>query len=223
MTTTMTSRRQDETKSSPSGAATRLKVDARVAGALPVASTALWQGGGRAPIAWAVSAHGGAGATTLAQMLAPVGDAADQWPAHDEYPLCVVVCRSTRTGLDAAQSAILQSKSGHTGRCEVLGVVIVADAPGKTPKSLAQRETVLEELTTVWRVPYLTGIRENDVGDLAEWKPHRGSESDDGSKRTRRRKSPVTEEVPAAVAAVGEEIFNAAFAVHQQAEKGNTP
>ncbi|MHA2788308.1 DUF6668 family protein [Corynebacterium sp. S7] len=198
--------------------APRLKVDAQTRHALTVAEEPIFTGEGYSPVAWAVGAHGGAGATTLARTLAPVGDAGAAWPTKDEYPLCVVVCRSTRMGLDAAQSAVLQAKSGHAGECEVLGVVIVADAPGRTPKSLVRRETVLEELTHVWHVSYLPGIRENDVSDLAVWVPRSDSE-DEGQRRSRKKNLPVTEEVPQTIAQLGANIFEAAYAAHSLKDK----
>lgn len=195
-----------------------LKVDEQVREALPVAQQQLWQSQQRAPVAWAVGAHGGAGTSTLAQVFAPVGDAGTQWPAADEHPWCVVVCRSTRTGLDAAQSAVLQAHSGNAGGCEVLGVVIVADAPGKTPKALRNRETVLEELTEVWRVPYVPGFREHATSELAQWVPTAGEASKPESKRAGQRVS-VTERPPAQVAEVGAAVFRAAFAAFQAKEQ----
>lgn len=213
MTTITTLRHEQPTEETP-----RMKVDSHTHQALPIADEALWDGRGRAPVVWAVGAHGGAGASTLAQVLAPVGDAGARWPAHDEFGLCVVVCRSTRTGLDAAQSAVLQAQSGHAGSCEVLGVVIVADAPGKTPKSLRHRESVLEELTTVWRVPYLPGIRENDIEDLAVWQPTSDTDEVAGRGRKRAKKQPVTAAVPQVLADRGDDIFRAAFAAHSDKE-----
>lgn len=197
----------------------RMKVDSQTRHALPVADRTLFSGEGYSPVAWAVGAHGGAGASTLARMWAPVGDAGAVWPAKDEFPLCVVVCRSTRMGLDAAQSAVLQAQSGHADECEVLGVVIVADAPGKTPKSLARRETVLEELTQVWRVPYVPGIRENDVSDLAVWAPTPENDDEKTKGRGRKKKFPVTDEVPQTIAQLGTYIFDAAYAAHSLKDK----
>lgn len=196
----------------------RMKVDAQAQRALPLSSQAVFEGSGRAPVAWAVAAHGGAGATTLGRVLAPVGDAGSQWPVHDEFTYCVVVCRSTRTGLDAAQSAVLQAQSGHAAQCQVLGVVIVADAPGRVPKPLVRRELVLEELSTVWRVPYLSGIRESNVADLAVWQPQPNA-ADDDVQRGRRKKQAVTEDVPQVLAQLGEDIFQAAFVAHVQKDE----
>lgn len=200
--------RPEATQDAPAEQA--MKVDTQVCEALPLAEEALYTGDARPPVVWFVGAHGGSGASTLARVFAPMGDADKRWPTHDEHPMCVVVCRSTRSGLDAAQSAVLQAKSGNAGNCSVLGVVIVADAPGKTPKALKQRETVLEDLTPIWRVPYLAGIRENDVNDLAVWEPSMTDE-DDSRRRLRQKPQPVTDTVPKSLAAVGKAIFNEAY------------
>lgn len=193
-----------------------LRVSSTAKGFLPVATTALASQSDRVPIAWAVAAHGGAGATTLASVLAPVADSQGQWPAYDQHPFCVVVCRSTWTGLDAAHSAILQGQSGDTGGCIILGVVIIDDSPGKTPKLLLQRERVLEDLTTVWKVPYVRDFRVYAPDELAVWVP--GKNSGDAT-RGRRRKKLATKVVPEALVELGQEIFQAACAAYKDQEK----
>ena len=195
-----------------------MKVDTQVREALPLAQQALHTGDARPPVAWFVGAHGGSGASTLAHVFAPMGDADKQWPTHDEHPMCVVVCRSTKSGLDAAQSAVLQAKSDNAGNCTVLGVVIVADAPGKTPKALRQRETVLEDLTTIWRVPYIAGIRVSDRSDLAVWEPSMPDEEEQ-RRRFPSKKQPVTDAVPKALAEVGRKIFTKAYTTFKEQEE----
>lgn len=192
------------------------KISATAKGFLPVAHQQLADPAERAPIAWAVGAHGGAGASTLASVIAPIADSGGQWPAYDQHRYCVVVCRSTWTGLDAAHSAVLQSQAGDTGGCEVLGVVIIADAPGRTPKPLVQREKVLEDLTHVWRVPYLPDFRVTAPDKLAVWTP---AATTDHERKRGLRKAPATDEVAAAIAELGHEIFQAAFAAHTKNEK----
>lgn len=186
----------------------RLKVAQTTTSFLPLADSILANVEQRTPIAWALGAHGGAGASTLAAMIAPLGDAHGTWPVHDDFPYVVVCCRSTRAGLDAAQSAVLQAQAGGAGVCRVLGVVIVADTPGKTPKSLHQRETLLEDITRIWRVPYYPGVREAQVTELAQWRPHTVTET----KRVKR--APVTQCVPSDLATIADEIFHAAYRIH---------
>lgn len=192
------------------------RISATAKGFLPIATVQLADPEDRSPIAWAVGAHGGAGASTLARVIAPVADSGGRWPAKDEHRYCVVVCRSTWTGLDAAHSAVLQAQAGDTGGCEVLGVVIVADAPGRTPKPLVQREKVLEDLTRVWRVPYMQDFRVTSPEKLAVWTP---SASTDQERKRGLRKAPATAEVASCIADLGNEIFHAAFSAYKTKEK----
>ncbi|MCQ9334512.1 hypothetical protein NQ042_10590 [Corynebacterium phoceense] len=138
----------------------------------PLAEERLAQVGERDPLIWLIAAHGGAGATFLARSLAPFGDAGQFWPVKDKYPWCVVVARTTRTGLEAAHDLVLQEQSNKSGGCRVLGIILVADAPGKTPKSIEQRISVLEKtVPTIWRVGYFEDWRESTLEDLPQWSP----------------------------------------------------
>ncbi|EFQ79361.1 hypothetical protein MHX62_10070 [Corynebacterium sp. ACRQM] len=137
-----------------------------------LADTRLAPEGEMDPLIWLVAAHGGAGATYLAHALAPFGDAGQLWPVHDKYPWCVIVARTTRAGLEAAHDLALQDQSNKTGGCRVLGIILVADAPGKLPRSLEQRITVLEKtVPTIWRVDYFDDWRESTVDELPQWSP----------------------------------------------------
>lgn len=189
------------------------KVAADAADFLPIATYRQFTAESTQPIAWALAAHGGAGASTLSRVLAPVADAEGSWPSQDEFPYVAIVCRSTRMGLEAAHSAVLQAQAGRTGGCTLLGVVVVADAPGRVPKSLAQRVSVIEELTEVWHVGYETSIREAQIDELAEWVPGDDASQSTGNRKNRRKK-PATESTPADFTAVGEALFTAAFAAH---------
>lgn len=176
-------------------------------GELPVATESLSAVGDTAPAFWCVAAHGGAGATTLSHLWAPAGDAGQCWPAADEYTGCVVVCRSTMTGLDAAHSVILQAERDGQLGCTLLGVVVIADAPGKVSKALKQKLTVLEELATLWHLDYHLGVRDHLPHELATWAPTQKS----AATKRRRKLPPVTEEVAAQVADIGRDIFLAAY------------
>lgn len=178
-----------------------------IEGELPVASSPLESGSSTAPAFWCVGAHGGAGATTLAQLWAPAGDAGQVWPAAEEFTTCVVVCRSTMTGLDAAHSVVLQGQRDDRTGCTVLGVVVIADSPGKLSKPLKQKISVLAELSTLWHIGYEHGIRDHLPHELATWIPSPEAESP----KKRRKKQGVTEEVPVEVARVGHEVFLAAY------------
>lgn len=96
---------------------------------LPVAAV---PGGGL----WVLGAHGGAGASTLAGLLG-ARDALGAWPLPTGGESRVlVVARTSGYGVARAQCAALQWASGTLPGIELVGVVWVADAPGRTPREL---------------------------------------------------------------------------------------
>ena len=95
----------------------------------------------------------------------------------------------------------------------MLGVVVVADAPGKLPKSLARKIAVIEEIVEIWHVPYLTELRLAEAEELASWQP--GAAAPERRRMTTKRAVPATEKVPAVLAAVAEEVFSSAMAAHK--------
>lgn len=169
-----------------------------------------------APAVWLVGAHGGAGVSTLSHILAPMGDAGQAWPAGVENPYCVLVCRSTKVGLERAHQAALQARAGQAGDVMLLGIAIVADAPGKMPKALARKIGVIEQHFRIWRIPYLDAIRVTDMDDLAVWEP--GYELPERKKRSRRKTPPITDVPAVEVITVAEAIFDSALEAHELAE-----
>lgn len=87
------------------------------------------------PGLWVVGAHGGAGATTWAHLLG-AGDAGCAWPRPPHPVQVLVVARANRTGLRAAQAAAIQWASGAVEAVDLVGLLLVADAPGRMPKGL---------------------------------------------------------------------------------------
>lgn len=133
-----------------------------------------WPNAPRVPSWWFLGAHGGAGTTTLAmcsQGGSEVygGDAGHLWPqpsieiARD----VIVVARTTTWGLESAQDAARQF---HTGRVpegtELLGLVLVADAPGRLPKPLALlRRLVASAYLQTWSVNWHEECRMTGRGE----------------------------------------------------------
>lgn len=114
--------------------------------------------GARASL-WLVGAHGGAGESTLA-MLGPGWAAAEHaWPelSGDGVAPCVVVARTHVRGLLAARTALTQWAGSGVGRSvRLLGVVLVADAPGRLPGSLRDlSRLVAGGAPRVWNVPWV--------------------------------------------------------------------
>ncbi|MGW5333115.1 DUF6668 family protein [Streptomyces bauhiniae] len=113
-----------------------------------------------APVAW-VAAHGGAGATSLAGALGGA-DLGTRWPepGRGEPARMFVVARTHGAGIQAASSVLDALRTGsHPRGLELLGVVLVADAPGRLPLTLARRVRVLATAAPVHRVPWVPSWR----------------------------------------------------------------
>jgi hypothetical protein len=184
---------------------------------LPIAEQPLHQDEGFSPLVWLVGAHGGAGTTSLAHAVAAFGDAGQQWPAEDEYPWSVIVARTTREGLEAAHDTALQAQAGKSGDCKVLGVILVADAPGKIPKAIEQRMTVLERVVpTIWTVDYHPSWRESLTKDRPQWSPLDDAPEPVEKKWWQKNKTDdIPDTIPAAVQEMAEEIIDRARQAHK--------
>lgn len=112
---------------------------------------------------WWVGCHGGAGTTTLHQ---EVGAGAESgirgWPTRADggRTHVVLVTRTHARGLTAAQTVARQWAAGHAGNVELLGLVAVADAPGRLPKALRESlRFVAGGVPRLWRIPWVEGWR----------------------------------------------------------------
>lgn len=109
--------------------------------------------------------HGGAGETVLAELLGGMA-CQHRWPLRpanedEETPAVVfLVARQNKRGLDAASHAARDWASGAHPDVELQGLVLVADAPGKTPRSLAgQTRVVSGGVPRTWVVPWIEELR----------------------------------------------------------------
>ncbi|MEU1627751.1 DUF6668 family protein [Streptomyces sp. NPDC020096] len=131
---------------------------------LPASPLTAPQQGPPAPWWW-VGCHGGAGASTLTAALGHTNaaDAHGRWPAPQRPDLAraVVVARTHYHGLQMAQVAARQWASGGTPEgVEVLGLVLVTDAPGKLPRPLREfAHLVSGGFPRVWEIPWFEEIR----------------------------------------------------------------
>lgn len=112
---------------------------------------------------WIVGAHGGAAESTIASLV-PAWSAADHaWhPSGGDVPArSLVVARTHARGLTAAKAAAKQWASGLVPDVELLGLVLVADAPGRLPKPLRDLSKLISggyprtwslSWTEVWRL-----------------------------------------------------------------------
>jgi hypothetical protein len=110
---------------------------------------------GHRPSGGGLGVHGGAGVSTLKRAVPGGRDASRAWPAAPESQPVVLVARSSANGLRAAQNAAQQWASGMVSGVELLGLVVVADAPGKLPKSLRDRVRLVSGgVPRLWEIPW---------------------------------------------------------------------
>jgi hypothetical protein len=115
---------------------------------------------------WWLGAHGGAGESTLQELFSGSRAADHTWPltGADRSPArVVVVARTHAHGLTAAQSAIREWAAGDIDVL-LLGLVLVADAPGRLPHGLRRlADLIAGGVPSVWSLPWIEAWR---VGEL---------------------------------------------------------
>ncbi|MGW4248308.1 hypothetical protein [Nocardia sp. NPDC004722] len=164
-------------------------------------------GGGRAPLVWLLGVHGGAGATTLAHVLAPAADSYRRWPGvfDRESPFVVLVARETIAGLTRAHDLLRQHHAGLAGPSEVLGLITVAARPGRIPAEIRRYRDVVGSLAgQVWQLPWHEEWTLVEPDQLPVWSPG------DPIPQQRKRKSDPLEEITADVRELGSGIVAAA-------------
>lgn len=116
---------------------------------------------------WWLGCHGGAGTTTLQGAVPGGSDAWRYWPDPEiSTPDCavVLVARTHASGLRAAQAAARQWAAAAVPEgVKVLGLVAVADAPGRLPRPLRELlHLVGGGLPQVWELPWVESLRRGD-------------------------------------------------------------
>ncbi|REK78296.1 hypothetical protein DVG80_00750 [Rhodococcus erythropolis] len=149
---------------------------------LPDAVAPIWDGpiplppGAPKPMVWLLGAHGGAGTSTLAQVLAPAAECGRRWPGGHggQSPFVAVVARETVSGLVRAHELLRQHAAGKGGPSQVVGLITVADRPGrKVPKPIQQTLDLVTSLTAAqWRVGWIEQYPlVRDPTSLQVWSP----------------------------------------------------
>lgn len=137
----------------------------------PASSLGLAAYSGPGPAIWFSSCHGGAGASTLAALF-PFGRSAGRyWPIPQPpgQARVLLVARTHASGLSAAQAAIRQWATGSLPEVRLLGLVAVADAPGKLPKPLKELLRLISGgVPQVWELPWVEALRLGDPPDQAK-------------------------------------------------------
>ncbi|MBN9633551.1 MAG: hypothetical protein J0I18_23610 [Actinobacteria bacterium] len=121
-----------------------------------------------APLWW-LGVHGGAGESTLAQLVPGSRAAGHAWPIgyNGEPTNVVLVARSNASGLGAAQRAAIEWAAGTLPSVNLVGLVIVADAPGKLPKPLRElAHLVSGGVPQSWHVPWIEAWRLGEAPEL---------------------------------------------------------
>lgn len=148
----------------------------------PLTGAALPQGGISAPDAadrlprrqvlgtasvWVVGSHGGAGETTVSKLIEGSRPTYHSWPVTGDAgidPRVLLVCRSSKNGLEAAQRALIEWTSTPPVAVELLGLAVMADAPGKLPKPLRDLATHIGGgAPRLWHLPWVEAWRTGDV------------------------------------------------------------
>lgn len=118
---------------------------------------------------WWMGAHGGSGESSLASLVQEWPGAHHAWPRHPgNAPARVVVtARSNARGLRAAQTAVTQWAAGLVPYVELIGLAIIADAPGRLPRPLRDLAQVVSGgYPRVWTVPWIESWRLGQAPDL---------------------------------------------------------
>ena len=118
---------------------------------------------------WIVGAHGGAGESTIAALVDAWKPAGQAWPTLEsaEPVTAVVVARTNVRGLTAAKAAAKQWASGLVPEVELLGLVLVADAPGRLPRPLRDLSRVVGGgYPRAWQLPWVESWRLGDPVSL---------------------------------------------------------
>ncbi|GAA5054185.1 hypothetical protein [Nocardia callitridis] len=177
---------------------------------------------GRAPLVWMLGVHGGAGASTLAHVLAPAADSGRRWPGvfDRESPFVVLVARETIAGLTRAHDLLRQHLSGFAGPADVLGLVTVAARPGRMPAEIRRYREVVGSLAgPVWQVPWYEEWMLVEPENLPVWTPG------DQAPQKKRKIDPL-DEVPPEVMSLGVDIVataRAALAESATAQRAPSP
>lgn len=118
-------------------------------------------------VLWVVGAHGGAGESTLSRLIEGSRPTQHSWPVTEDaenHPRVLLVCRSSVHGLQAAQRALIEWTSPRAPQMQLLGLAVLADAPGRLPKPLRDLTTIVGGgAPRLWHLPWVEAWRTNDL------------------------------------------------------------
>lgn len=123
----------------------------------------------RGEVLWWVGVHGGAGESTLERVFRGTRASGHRWPvaAAPARPLVVLVARTDARGLRAVQSAMRDWQSRKL-RLQLLGLVLMADAPTRLPRAVRDLQRVVSGgVPHVWTLPWVESWRVGEVPSRA--------------------------------------------------------
>ncbi|WP_018762612.1 DUF6668 family protein [Arthrobacter sp. 135MFCol5.1] len=118
---------------------------------------------------WVVGTHGGAGESRIADLIESARSTDHCWPVLPSggRPQVLLVCRADMRGLTTARNALTQWVSGAAPQVELLGLAVLADAPGKTPKALRDFTALVGGgAPRFWALPWVDAWRHMDTTAL---------------------------------------------------------
>jgi hypothetical protein len=114
---------------------------------------------------WVAGAHGGSGESRIADLIDGARVTDHGWPVLQDgsKPRVLLVCRADMRGLTAARSALTQWVSGAAPAVDLLGLAVLADAPGKTPKALRDFAAIVGGgAPRFWTLPWVEAWRQGE-------------------------------------------------------------
>lgn len=124
---------------------------------------------------YVVGAHGGAGESTVAALNPAWWAETDHaWPLvpTSPAPRVLLVARTSASGLRAAQAAATQWAAGGSPPIDLLGLVLVADAPGRLPRPLRElAQLVGGGVPRTWLLPWSEPWRLGEVTPRGRRRP----------------------------------------------------
>ena len=118
---------------------------------------------------WVVGTHGGAGESRIADLIESARSTDHCWPVlpSGDNPRVLLVCRADMRGLTTARNTLTQWASGAAPQIDLLGLAVLADAPGKTPKVLRDFAALVGGgAPRLWTLPWVDAWRHTDTTEL---------------------------------------------------------
>lgn len=113
---------------------------------------------------WWLGVHGGAGESTLTQLISGTRSADHAWPIPHPRGTTLrvaLVARTNYAGLSAAQRAATEWASGMLDDgVQLVGLVLMPDAPGRLPRPLRElQQLIAGGVPHVWSMPWVDAWR----------------------------------------------------------------